>query len=262
MSRRFPLRFAVLGSGSRGNGLVVSVGSTCVLVDCGFAVREAERRLRRVGLDADMITAIAVTHEHTDHVAGAEAFSRRHGCPLWITRGTWRAMGNSGSSENVRFLEAGQSVAVDDLELVPYAVPHDSCEPVQFVFSDGDRRLGLLTDAGSVTPHIEECLMNVDALILECNHDLALLRESPYRESLKRRISGAFGHLSNHQSSRLLGRLAGPGNRLQHVVAAHLSETNNRPDLARSALSSALGCAPAWIEVADQASGLGWRELR
>lgn len=241
---------------------MVVVGRTCILIDCGFAVRETERRLRRIGLDAEAITAVAVTHEHSDHVSGAQAFSRRYGCPLWITRGTWRALGNArGPETQARFLEAGQAIAIEDLELMPYSVPHDSCEPVQFVFSDGQRRVGLLTDAGSITPHIEGCLTSLDALILECNHDLALLRESRYPESLKQRISGAFGHLSNEQSARLLGRLSGPGSRLQHVVAAHLSETSNRPELARAALCGAMGCDAGWIDVADQESGLDWREL-
>ncbi|MHB8413968.1 MAG: MBL fold metallo-hydrolase [Acidiferrobacteraceae bacterium] len=254
------MRFAMLGSGSRGNGLIVAAGTTCVLVDCGFTVREAERRLVRLGLDPAMITAVAVTHEHGDHVSGAPAFARRYRCPLWTTRGTWRAVRNGDSAHvEVRFLEAGGSVGIGDVEMTPYAVPHDSCEPVQFVFSDGARRLGLLTDAGTVTAHIKKCLDGCDALILECNHDALLLQESHYPESLKQRIGGPFGHLSNEQSAGLLSRLS--GGRLQHLVAAHLSEKNNRPELARLALCDALGCAPGWIDVADQEAGLGWREL-
>ena len=261
MTARAPLRFALLGSGSQGNGLIVAAGATRILVDCGFTVRETERRLARLGLDPAMIAAVAVTHEHGDHASGASAFARRYRCPLWTTRGTWRVVGNGGGAHvEVRFLDAGRSVGIGDIEMMPYAVPHDSCEPVQFVFSDGSRRLGLLTDAGSVTVHIKQCLDGCDALILECNHDALLLQESRYPASLKQRIGGPLGHLSNEQSAGLLSRLLGA--RLQHVVAAHLSEKNNRPELARSALCAALGCAPGWIDVADQETGLGWRELR
>lgn len=239
---------------------MVESGSTRVLVDCGFPVKEIERRLARLGLGPALVTAVVVTHEHGDHASGAGAFARRHGCPLWTTRGTWRAMnGGWGDAARVSFLEAGVPFCIGDIELQPYAVPHDSCEPVQFVFSNGVRRLGLLTDTGSSTRHIEDSLRGCDGLILECNHDVALLRESAYPASLKDRIGGPFGHLSNDQAAGLLARLGSAS--LQYVVAAHLSEKNNRPEFARAALSGALGCDPDWIEIADQDDGVEWREL-
>jgi len=157
------------------------------------------------------------------------------------------------------FLEADVPICIGDIELRPYAVPHDSYEPVQFVFSNGTRRLGLLTDAGSSTRHIEYSLRDCDGLILECNHDAGMLRESNYPASLKDRVGGPFGHLSNDQASALLARLSSAS--LQYVIAAHLSEKNNRPELARLALSRALDCDPEWIEVADQDDGVEWREL-
>jgi phosphoribosyl 1,2-cyclic phosphodiesterase len=139
-------------------------------------------------------------------------------------------------------------------------VPHDAREPVQYVFSDGDRRLGVLTDTGCVTPHIERCLDGCDALVLECNHDSEMLRRGAYPPQLKTRIAGRLGHLDNAAAAALLATL--DRRRLQHVVAAHLSEQNNCPELARAALAGALGCGSEWIGVADQETGFGWRELR
>jgi phosphoribosyl 1,2-cyclic phosphodiesterase len=138
-------------------------------------------------------------------------------------------------------------------------VPHDACEPSQFVFSDGDKRLGILTDVGCWTAHIEAQLSTCDALILESNHDVAMLAQGPYPSFLKQRVGGPQGHLSNDQAAQLLKRL--DNSKLQHIVAAHLSEPNNTPALAREALSQALGCEPDWISVANQADGVSWREI-
>jgi phosphoribosyl 1,2-cyclic phosphodiesterase len=149
--------------------------------------------------------------------------------------------------------------AIGDLEVHPYPVPHDAREPSQFVFSDGDLRLGLLTDTGDSTPHIERMLCGLDGLILECNHDLDLLMNGAYPPTLKRRISGRYGHLDNATAARILGGI--DCSRLQHFIAAHLSAQNNTPELARSAASSALGCEPSWIGIASQSEGLPWREL-
>jgi phosphoribosyl 1,2-cyclic phosphodiesterase len=147
--------------------------------------------------------------------------------------------------------------AVGDLEVMPYPVPHDAREPTQFVFGDGAVRLGVLTDAGEPTPHIEQMLSGLDALVLECNHDLTLLRNSAYPERLKERISGRLGHLDNGQAAQILSGIDRSG--LQHVVAAHLSQKNNRPELAIDALAGALGCEPGWVSVATQAHGFDWR---
>ena len=138
-------------------------------------------------------------------------------------------------------------------------MPHDAREPCQFVFSDGERRLGLLTDTGDSTPHIQRMLSGIDALVLECNHDLELLMNGPYPPSLKQRISSRYGHLDNATAARLLSGI--DCTRLQHFVAAHLSAQNNTPDLARGAIAEALNCAATWIEIAMQAEGLGWRQI-
>lgn len=252
------LRFACLGSGSRGNGLLVEGGGTAVLVDCGFSMAETERRLLRLGRSPGDLGALLVTHEHGDHIRGVAPFARRHGLAVWMTAGTLAA-GRCPELPQVHLFSVHEPFDIDGLSVHPFPVPHDAREPSQFVFQDGAHRLGLLTDAGSSTPHIQECLSGLDALVLECNHDPDMLAASRYSPALKRRVGGAFGHLSNRQAAALLAAL--DASRLQHLVAAHLSEENNTPELARQALGEALGCAPRWVGVADQDAGLDWRRL-
>jgi phosphoribosyl 1,2-cyclic phosphodiesterase len=253
------IRFASLGSGSAGNALLVESGATCVLVDCGFNQRETLRRLARLERDIGSISAILVTHEHGDHAGGVFALARRHGLAVWLTHGTLAACQHLAEAVEIRLFDSHAAFAIGALEITPYPVPHDAREPVQYVFSDGHRRLGLLTDAGEVTQHIRDMLSGVDGLILECNHDAALLAASAYPPALKRRISGRLGHLENEAAAGLLREI--DRCRLQHVVAAHLSERNNRPDLARTALAGALGCSEDWVGVASQSEGFAWRQL-
>lgn len=250
------IRFAALGSGSRGNCLVVCAGHTRVLVDCGFSVAETERRLARLSLSPGDIDAILITHEHTDHAGGAAAFSRRYLKTVWLTAGTLEALRDT-TFHGTRVFHAHERLELGDLHVQPYPVPHDAREPCQFLFSDGDRRLGLLTDAGLVTPHMHRILDGCDALLLECNHDAEMLEAGPYPDSLKRRVGGEFGHLANHQAGAMLAAL--DTGRLRHLVAMHLSEKNNTETLALGALSRALGCTPDWLDVARQDEGFGWR---
>ncbi len=254
------MRFALLGSGSEGNALVVQAGPTCVLMDCGFTLAETCTRLARLGLAADSISGIVVTHEHGDHIAGVARMARKYSLPVWLTHGTLHAQcGMLAGLPNLTEISPLHSFAVGELQVQPYAVPHDAAEPVQYVFSDGVKRLGVLTDAGCSTPHIEATLNGCDALVLECNHDPEMLVASDYPASLKQRVGGRFGHLNNAEAAALLARL--DNNRLQHIVAAHLSRKNNTRELAVSALSAALGCNADWIAVATQQDGLGWREI-
>ncbi|MBI2311088.1 MAG: MBL fold metallo-hydrolase [Betaproteobacteria bacterium] len=254
------MRFASLGSGSQGNALVVEVSRTRVLMDCGFPLRETLRRLARLGLDPAMLDAIVVTHEHDDHVGGVLRLARRHGLPVWLTHGTARAIGlDPCVLAGATLIDGHHSFAVGDIEVQPYPVPHDAREAVQFVFGDGCRRLGVLTDTGCSTPHIQETLTGCDALVLECNHDPQMLASGPYPERLKRRIASRLGHLGNDASAELLASL--DTTRLKHIVAAHLSQTNNAPELARHALARALDCEPEWIGVADQDEGFAWRTI-
>lgn len=252
------MRFASLGSGSRGNATLVEAGTTRVLVDCGFSVRETERRLARLGTAAGDLAALLVTHEHGDHIRGVPALARKYRLPVWLTRGTWHVLRDRDLPE-VHHCDGHQAFAIGDLHIAPFTVPHDAREPCQYVFGDGARRLGVITDTGRLTPHIVTCLDRCDALVLECNHDTRMLAEGPYPAALKHRVGGPLGHLSNCQAAALLGEL--DTSRLQHLVAAHLSDKNNRPALAREALGRALGCAGDWIAVAGQEEGLGWRQI-
>jgi phosphoribosyl 1,2-cyclic phosphodiesterase len=257
------LRFASLASGSKGNCLVAESGGTRVLLDCGLAVRETERRLARLGLAPHELSAVLVTHEHEDHAGGAFAFAAGHRLPVYLTTGTLQALREMGLVEEgvtVRLLDGRSRVAIDGIEVRPFSVPHDAREPVQFVLSDGALRLGVLTDLGAVTPRVEAALSGCEALVLECNHDLELLWSGPYPKWLKERIAGPLGHLDNRATERLL--LALDRSRLQHLLGAHLSQQNNRPELARAALARSLGCTPHWLGLATQDEGFDWRELR
>jgi phosphoribosyl 1,2-cyclic phosphodiesterase len=254
------MRFASLGSGSEGNGLIVECGATRLLVDCGFNISETVKRLARLGLAPADLAAILVTHEHDDHAGGVARFARRYEIPVYLTYGTFVAMGpDHAMIPQVSLIDAHSPFAIGDVEVHPYPVPHDAREPSQFVFSDGDLRLGLLTDTGISTPHIERMLSGLDALVLECNHDLDLLMNGAYPATLKRRISGRLGHLDNATAARIVAGI--DCTRLQHFIAAHLSASNNTPELARAAMSGALNCAPEWVCVATQAQGLDWRDV-
>lgn len=255
------LRFASLGSGSRGNAMVVETRGTRVLLDCGFGPRELIVRLARLGLRLADLSAILVTHEHSDHSAGVFKCARRNDLEVILTHGTLGAMPRDlGSLPLLRVIDSHCPFVVGELEIQPFPVPHDAREPVQFVFSDGHHKLGVLTDTGSITRHIVEVLRNCDALVLECNHDIEMLAKGNYPKMLKQRIGGNFGHLDNQAAAALLGELDHA--RLQHVVAAHLSEQNNTQQLARAALARVLGCREEWIGVASQSEGFAWRELK
>lgn len=253
------IRFASLGSGSAGNALLVESDATCLLVDCGFGQRETLRRLARLGRRPEDLAGILITHEHGDHVGGAFPFARRHGLPVWLSHGTFVACESFAGGVDVRIVDSHRIFHVDALEIQPYPVPHDAREPIQFVFSDGSRRLGLLTDVGEITPHIREVLSGVNGLILECNHDMDLLALSNYPVSLQRRIAGRLGHLENSAAAGLLRDI--DCSSLEHLIAAHLSERNNRPALALQALGAIFDSIDREIGVACQAEGFSWREI-
>ena len=254
------MRFACLGSGSRGNALVVERGRTRLMLDCGYPLREAERRLARLGLAPGELAGILVTHEHSDHIAGAYKLARKHGLPIWMTHGTFNGFaGDAANLPQLNFIDSHSPFSVGELQLLPFPVPHDAREPAHFVFSDGAHRLAVLTDTGSSTSHIESMLSGCDALVLECNHDLDMLMNGDYPQALKARVAGRYGHLDNRSSAGLLAAL--DRGRLQHLIAAHLSRHNNTPELACRALADVMGCAPDWIGTADQDQGFGWRQI-
>ena len=260
------MRFCSLGSGSAGNATLVeaSSGTTTsrVLIDCGFSLRELQARLARIGLGCDDLDAVFITHEHGDHIGCAVTLAKRHAVPLWMSRGTWRAIGAPELPEPLlHFARDGASIAVGDLLLMPYTVTHDAQEPLQLRLSDGARHLGVLTDVGSITPHLIASLQRCDALLIECNHDRQMLANSSYPASLKSRIGGRLGHLANDLSAQVLAACLHDG--LKHLVAAHLSERNNTPQLARAALAAAsTALRDDDIVVADPRIGFDWLDLR
>jgi phosphoribosyl 1,2-cyclic phosphodiesterase len=186
----------------------------------------------------------------------------RFGIPVWLTHGTLAALHETGADSgecSFNLIDPQCRFSVGDLLVQPFTVPHDAREPVQYVLSDGARRLGVLTDTGCSTAHIESNLSGCDALVLECNYDSHMLARGPYPAALKARIASRLGHLDNRTSGEILAALE--RSRLKHVIAAHLSQTNNTPELARGALAEALHCEPRWISVATQDEGFAWREL-
>lgn len=263
------MRFSSLGSGSEGNALLVAAGSknagpgtgpTQVLMDCGFGLQDTVRRMARLGVSPEALSGIVVTHEHGDHIGGVARLARKYNLTVWLTHGTLRVQARAFAGiADIREIDPQLAFVIGDLEITPYSVPHDAAEPVQFVFSDGARRLGVLTDTGCSTAHIEQTLSGCDALVLECNHDAELLMSGDYPYSLKQRVGGRYGHLNNQEAAGILASL--DKSRLQHLVAAHLSRKNNTPELAVRALSAAARCEERWVGVASQEEGFDWREI-
>ena len=257
------MRFRSLGSGSSGNATLVEARSgssvSRVLLDCGFSLRELEARLLREDLVPADLSAVFITHEHGDHVGCAVTLARKHGVPLWMSRGTWRGLGEPDLGGLIQFARDGAPIDIGNLQLQPYTVPHDAQEPLQVCFTDGHKRLGVLTDVGMATEHLLDRLQNCNALLLECNHDSEMLQGSRYPESLKRRIAGRLGHLSNDTSARILAACVHAG--LRDVVAAHLSKQNNSPALALSALSASAAAFGVTLQAADATSGFDWIEV-
>lgn len=251
-------RFALLGSGSRGNATVVEAGATRVLVDCGFSVREIGARAQSIGLDPASLDAILVTHEHSDHIAGVARLARAHGIPVYLTEGT-ASTRSDWAGCTLRTLSPHAAFTLGEIEVQPFPVPHDAREPCQFTFVHAGRRLGIVSDLGCITPHVVRSLDACQALLLECNHDVDMLAVGPYPESLKRRVGGNWGHLSNAQAAGLLRSI--DRSRLGSLVLTHLSEKNNTPQLARAAICEALDEDPDWCVCAEQERSSGWREI-
>jgi phosphoribosyl 1,2-cyclic phosphodiesterase len=256
------MRFASLGSGSEGNGLVLEKNNTRLLLDCGFGLKDSIYRLNRLGLEPTQLSGILITHEHDDHAGGAFKLAAKFNIPIWLTHGSLTMLERFLPKQHalqLHIVDSHQTFSLQDIQIQPYPVPHDAREPVQFTFNDGVKKLGVLTDTGTSTPHIESMLNACDALVLECNHDLEMLMQGPYTWPLKKRVSSRLGHLDNQSAAELLAKL--DNSKLQHLVAAHLSAKNNTPELAKSALSTALNCQADWIAIAEQNMGLDWRSI-
>lgn len=254
------MRFASLGSGSRGNGSLFAADDTCLLIDCGFTLKETEARLARLNFSADNLSAVLVTHEHGDHIKGVGALARKYRLPVYSSFGTRHAVaGGRQSLDEVDWheLRPGRALTLGAIEVLPVPVPHDAREPCQYVLRHRQRQCGLLTDLGSTTPHLVEAYRHCDALLLECNHDVKMLADGPYPPSLKRRVGGDYGHLNNQQAADFLRQLE--HHRLQQLVLSHLSEHNNTAALALAAITPLVG--DARVRVAAQDEGMDWQEI-
>ena len=260
------LRFKSLGSGSSGNATLVEAQSgahtTRLLIDCGLRLRELEARLIEAGTCAEDLDAIFITHEHGDHIGCARSFVKRYATPLWMSRGTWLAIADAAWEPHQNLLNIARdatTIELGTLQALPFTVPHDAREPLQLRCSDGNRHLGIVTDLGHASSHVVQALNGCHALLLEANHDPDLLQASSYPNFLKQRVAGPWGHLANHAAASLLSQIK--HDRLNHVLAAHLSERNNTPELARASLSEALGCAALDIAVATPLQSSPWFEV-
>jgi phosphoribosyl 1,2-cyclic phosphodiesterase len=251
------MRFTSLGSGSKGNATVVHCGETRILIDCGFSVREMEKRLSLRGMDASELSAILVTHEHTDHIRGVLPLARKYQLPVMLTSGTSKSL-KEHSKVNLILIDSNEHFSVGELELTPVSVAHDAREPVQFVIRSRGLTLGVLTDLGSITPHVLECYGQCDGLLIEFNHDAEMLAKGSYPTSLKNRVGGAWGHLNNQQALHLLQNIQ--MDRLQQLVICHVSQQNNSVALIKERISVMASQLPA-VHYACQDQGLSWVEL-
>lgn len=254
------MRIKSLGSGSTGNATVIETrqGSrtTRLLVDCGFGIRQLEQRLALAGLVTADLDAVFITHEHSDHVGCVRQLAQREGLPVWMSPGTLLALNDPALQPWVQPAADGQAIVAGDLQITPFTVPHDAREPLQLTCTDGDATMGVLTDLGHVTPHVTQHLQHCHALLLECNHDPAMVVASAYPAFLKQRITGRLGHLANDAAAALL-RSLGTG-RLRQVVGAHLSQQNNCPDLVQRTLAQAMEGAACALTLADADRGTDW----
>ncbi len=237
---RMSLRVCVLGSGSTGNCICVASPDTTILIDAGLSAADTLRRLERVGIAPDRLAALCLTHEHGDHVGGLATLYRRLRIPLYANTPTLEALRRDDRLQSAHWhvFTTGSPFTIGALRLEPFSVPHDSYDPVGFVVALGEKRIGLVTDAGTVTELMRVRLRGCSVLILEANHDPLLLRESHRPWTLKQRIGGRQGHLSNDQAAALLSDIAGPA--LGVVFLAHISQECNRPEPALSVMTRAL----------------------
>lgn len=233
------LRFCFLASGSKGNCLYLESAGRALLIDCGISCRQVFLRMQAVGLKPSSLEAIVLTHEHTDHTRGVRVLSQKlGGLPVWATPGTQAACDLDGPVRFVPFA-AGERFHAAGLEITPFSIPHDAADPVGLVAANHSARLGVATDLGKPTALVKNRLADCDALVLESNHDPAMLAAGPYPPWLKQRVASRHGHLSNQQGAELLAELH--HHELRQVVLAHLSETNNTPALAHAGAADCLG---------------------
>ena len=251
------MRFASLGSGSKGNATLVEADDTCLLVDCGFSARELERRLAMVQLEGSRLTGILVTHEHGDHIKGVWTLARRYKLPVYMTGGTAKVAA-APSDIALQLITPQQGFQVGAIDVLPVSVPHDAREPVQFVFNHGGLKLGVLTDLGHISAHVQACYQQCDGLLVEANHDQAMLADGAYPYSLKQRVGGDWGHLNNGQTAALLGSLEPRS--LQALVVGHISQQNNALHVVQEVMAPVAALVPQ-INYASQDDCVDWLAL-
>ena len=232
------MNICLLASGSKGNSILVESGKTRLLIDAGLSARELRKRLDSVGIEAESLDALLITHEHGDHVRGLGPLVRQLELPVYLQTDLARKLPDVGKPECVREFVDGEEFAINDLTIRPFAITHDCLAPVGFTLDGELGKVGVATDLGVVTRLVTECLQDCRALVLETNHDEELLRDGPYPWKLKQRVRSNHGHLSNNAAGNLLQSLLWSG--LETVFLGHLSETNNRPDLAVEVVSAIL----------------------
>jgi len=231
------IKFASLGSGSHGNSTLVQVDDTLLLVDAGFSAKAITERMLALGVNASDLTAILVSHEHSDHIKGVAVLARKHNIPVWMTRGTYQKLKDKKIPQ-IEFIHPHGCFRVGDAKISPFPIPHDAAEPCQFIVGDGKRRVAVATDMGFATEYVVEQLKGVDALLLEANYDGQMLVNGSYPFALRKRIDGNYGHLSNDQSAALAAMLEHGG--LQQLCLGHLSENNNTPETALGSVANRL----------------------
>ena len=242
------MTITTLASGSSGNCILVSHGATHLLVDAGISCRRVKTALAALDLTPGDLTAILITHEHSDHISGLATLFKHYHLPVWCSKGTGRQLEYRIAflNEVLRTFEPGASFALGSLTVTSFAISHDAADPVGYTFTDGARKAAIVTDLGVVTPVVEDSIRGADLLVAEANHDPDLLRDGPYPYYLKQRILGCQGHLSNADCAALVSR-SGAGT----VILAHLSAENNRPDLALETVRAAVGTGVT-VEVAPR----------
>ncbi|MGD9237372.1 MAG: MBL fold metallo-hydrolase [Desulfobacterales bacterium] len=246
----YHLAVCVLASGSKGNAIYISDGITGILLDAGLSASEIKRRLKSRGLSPKDLDAILLSHEHSDHIQSVGVLSRQLKLPIYLSRKVKKSAPLGNSVHEIRTFECGLPFQINAMTVHPFSISHDAADPVGFTIGQNGRRIGIATDLGSVTPQLKAQLKDCHLLILEANHDPQMLMNGPYPWPLKKRIQSRRGHLSNQQSKHLLQELH--HRHLQHVILAHLSETNNDPQKVLTEISSAFSNPKPRLTVASQ----------
>ncbi|PLY04846.1 MAG: MBL fold metallo-hydrolase [Desulfuromonas sp.] len=233
------MRICLLASGSRGNAVYVESGAARLLIDSGLSARAIVERLKAIGVDPEDLDAILVTHEHRDHCQGLGPMARRYALPVYIHPETLSALDKVGKLPEIREFDTTTRIDFKDVSVTPFPLTHDAAPTVGFTIDSAEGKVGFATDLGMVTRLVRQRLTDSRVLILESNHDEEMLLNGPYPWPLKQRVRSTHGHLSNHDAAQLLNDLIWQG--LQGVFLAHLSETNNQPELAFRSAQQVLG---------------------